>query len=326
MRGSVAKQVFSLLLSLGLSDGFKIVSTSQTEKVHQPGDTVTLSCRADSYWEYCSWSHKQRKCDLEWKYSQGHVVKQDCHVDLDPRLIYSGNYEKHECSITISSLQLGDAGSWSCEMESYVLGSTRGYKSRNKIEVAIEAKTATGTTKQTTTESLPTTLGSTTTEGTTATITRTTTEDTTVLPEEDHSDTEQEEESQHRNHTDIEDLDTDEVVTALPVSDMEAAPSQASAGLIAGVIVCLAAMGLVIAGLGVKHYRRRKSQRAIISYLQAERDDAMASNAFLEEAEYHISIIRDPQALPLSVTNTRPSDILDNSVTEVLTVSDTKET
>ena len=154
-------------------------------------------------------------------------------------------------------------------MESYVLGSTRGYKSRNKIEVVIEAKTTTGTTKQTTTESLPTTLGSTTTEGTTATFTTTTTEDTKVLPEEDHSDTEQEEESQHRNHTDIEDLDTDEVVTALPVSDMEAAPSQASAGLIAGVIVCLAAMGLVIAGLGVKHYRRRKSQRAIISYLQA---------------------------------------------------------
>ena len=150
-----------------------------------------------------------------------------------------------------------------------MLGSTRGYKSRNKIEVVIEAKTTTGTTKQTTTESLPTTLGSTTTEGTTATFTTTTTEDTKVLPEEDHSDTEQEEESQHRNHTDLEDLDTDEVVTALPVSDMEAAPSQASAGLIAGVIVCLAAMGLVMAGLGVKHYRRRKSQRAIISYLQA---------------------------------------------------------
>ena len=57
-----------------------------------------------------------------------------------------------------------------------------------------------------------------------------------------------------------------------------------------------------------------------------ERDDAMASNAFLEEAEYHISIIRDPQALPLAVTRPRPSDILDNSITEVLTVSETKET
>ena len=51
----------------------------------------------------------------------------------------------------------------------------------------------------------------------------------------------------------------------------------------------------------------------------------MASNAFLEEAEYHISIIRDPQSLPLAVANTRPSDILDNSVPEVLTVSDSKE-
>ena len=39
-------------------------------QVHKPGDTVTLVCRTDSYWEYCSWSHKQRKCNLEWKYSK----------------------------------------------------------------------------------------------------------------------------------------------------------------------------------------------------------------------------------------------------------------
>ena len=156
-----------------------------------------------------------------------------------------------------------------------MLGSSRGYKSRNKIEVVIEAETTTGISKQTTTESLPTTQMSTTTEVTTATSTTTTTEDAKVLPELDNSDTEQEEESQYRNdYTDMEDTDTDtdEVVTALPVSDMEAAPSQTSAGLIAGVIVCLAAMGLVIAGVGVTYYRRRKSQRAIISYLQAVSD------------------------------------------------------
>jgi len=163
-------------------------------QVHKPGDTVTLVCRTDSYWEYCSWSHKQRKCNLEWKYSKGDVVKQDCHGDLDPRLHYSGNYEKHECSITISSLELEDAGLWRCEMESYVLGSSRGYKSRNKIEVVIEAKTTTGTTKQTTTESLPTTKMSTTTEVTTATSTTTTTEDAEVLSNLDDSDTEEEEE------------------------------------------------------------------------------------------------------------------------------------
>ena len=155
-----------------------------------------------------------------------------------------------------------------------MLVSSRGYKSRNKIEVVIEAETTTGTTKQTTTESLPTTKMSTTTEVTTATsTTTTTTEAAKVLSELDYPDTEQEEESQYRNdYTDMEDTDTDEVVTALPVSDMEAAPSQTSAGLIAGVIVCLAAMGLVIAGVGVTYYRRRKSQRAIISYLQAVSD------------------------------------------------------
>ena len=53
----------------------------------------------------------------------------------------------------------------------------------------------------------------------------------------------------------------------------------------------------------------------------------MASNAFLEEAEYHISIIRDPQSLPLAVSSMKASDILDNSVSEApVTVSDSKET
>ena len=161
-------------------------------------------------------------------------------------------------------------------MESYVLGSTRGYKSTKKIEVVIEEKTTTAqaTKPRTTTESLPTTQSSTTTEGTTTTTTTTTstTEEIKILPHPDYSDTE-EDESQHRSDdTDTEDIDP-EIVTALPVSDLEAAPTQTPAGLIAGVIVCLAAMGLVSAGLGVTYYRRRKSHRAIISYLQAVSDN-----------------------------------------------------
>ena len=158
-------------------------------------------------------------------------------------------------------------------MESYVLGSTRGYKSKNEIEVVIETRTTTPeATKPTTTtmESLPTTQSSTITEPTTSPSTTSTTEEIEILP--DYSDSE-EDESQHKSDdTDTEGIvpdDPEEVVTALPVSDLEAAPSQTSAGLIAGVIVCLAAMGLVSAGVGVTYYRRRKSHRAIISYLQA---------------------------------------------------------
>ena len=56
-----------------------------------------------------------------------------------------------------------------------------------------------------------------------------------------------------------------------------------------------------------------------------ERDDAMAANSFLEEAEYHISIIRDPQSLPLQQQQTlkTASDVLDNENT---VVADSKET
>merc|ERR1719242_2928181 len=95
-------------------------------------------------------------------------------MELDPRTTYSGDYEKHECSITISSVQLRDAGSWSCEMESYVWGSTRGYKSKNKIEVVIEEKST--TTKATTTA-----------ESSTTTASRSTTEEIKLLPDTDYT-------------------------------------------------------------------------------------------------------------------------------------------
>ena len=154
-------------------------------------------------------------------------------------------------------------------MESYVWGSTRGYKSKNKIEVVIEEKS---TTTKATTTATGATESSTTAESSTTTASRSTTEEIKLLPDTD--DANDEEESQYK-HDDTDSADdsvyeyNDEVVTALPVSDLEVAPSQTSAGLIAGVIVCLAAMGLVVAGVGVTYYRRRKSHQAIISYLQA---------------------------------------------------------
>ena len=55
-----------------------------------------------------------------------------------------------------------------------------------------------------------------------------------------------------------------------------------------------------------------------------ERDDAMATNSFLEEAEYHISIIRDPGSLPLQTQKTlNSSDMVTNDT--VLTVDEEEE-
>ena len=45
-------------------------------------------------------------------------AKLDCLSDLVPRVSYTGNYEQHECSITITGLQREDAGEWSCEVNS----------------------------------------------------------------------------------------------------------------------------------------------------------------------------------------------------------------
>ena len=48
------------------------------------------------------------------------MTKQKCHDDLDDRVTIAGDYNKHECSIKIRSLELEDAGSWECQMEASV--------------------------------------------------------------------------------------------------------------------------------------------------------------------------------------------------------------
>ena len=60
-------------LLLGLLAGgvasFSIVSVSEHAAPYTAGDTVQLGCRADGWWEYCSWTHGDTQCDLEWKYA-----------------------------------------------------------------------------------------------------------------------------------------------------------------------------------------------------------------------------------------------------------------
>jgi len=307
--------IFLTLAILKQSDAFKIVSTSHHEKDFQTGDSVTLTCRSDGYWEYCNWRHRDRECQLEWKYSYGDVTKQQCHDDLEDRVSIAGDYNKHECSIRISGLEMKDAGSWECQMEAYVSGVFRGTTDKKSVPLRII--------EPTTTESEPsstTTVSSTTTQSTT-----TTTEETEHLATEDSINdiysTEYDEEESQDAEQEEEDTKDDEI-EALPVSDRDA--EVGSVGLIVGVIVTMLALVIVMVMAGITWHRRRKSHQAIISYLQTERDDAMAANSFLEEAEYHISIIRDPQSLPLQQQHTlkAASDTLDDTVT----VTDSKET
>jgi len=296
-------------LTVKKSDAFKIVSNSQNGEDLQQGSNVTLSCKTDDYWEYCDWKHKSRDCKFEWKYSKDAVVRQTCHDDISGRITLVGDYKNHECSIHIRNLFLEDAGEWTCQLESYVWGSTRGYVRSKSVKVEINVPGTTSTTADssseivkktvsttpTTTSSTSTTTVTTTTMTTTTTPIPTTTVTTTTTTTIEATDVDE-------NKDEIDEL-KDDNVTALPVLDKEAS-EETSVGLIAGVVVALVAMSLILVVVGITWHRRRKSHLAIISYLQTERDDAMAANSFLEEAEYHISIIRDPQSLPLQQKQT----------------------
>jgi len=57
----------------------------------------------------------------------------------------------------------------------------------------------------------------------------------------------------------------------------------------------VAVIALAVVTIGSLIFWNRRKQRRAVVELQMNRDDSLAANAFLEEAEYHISIIKDPQ-------------------------------
>ena len=192
------------------------------------------------------------------------MIKTECHEKITGRTRVSGDYKKHECAITITQARLEDAGVWQCELESYVLGSTRGYRRTQDITVLVSAPT----TSTISTSSTPSTPSTTTTR--TVTTSQTEVETTTFIEEISikYDPVETETESQPPSTSEENFKNLDEEVEALPVTEAEEAEEGSSVGLIAGIIVSLLAVILVLAAIGVTWRRRRKSQLAIISYLQ----------------------------------------------------------
>ena len=82
---------------------------------------MTLQCKADNWWEYCTWKHENWKCDHEWKYNSGNVEIQDC-PGLEHRAKFVGKYKEHECDIRLTGVTEADAGLWVCTLEEYISG------------------------------------------------------------------------------------------------------------------------------------------------------------------------------------------------------------
>ena len=148
------------------------------------------------------------------------------------------------------------------KLEEYAFGDwTRGVKHKQDITVTVTAVTTPTSTVRTTT-----------TKATTVRPTERSTEEetkTTTLIEDLSMKYDQVEIESQPNTTEASvSRDEEEIkIEALPVTEAEEAEGS-SGGLIAGVIVSLLAMILVLTALAVTLIRRRKSQQAIISYLQ----------------------------------------------------------
>ena len=54
---------------------------------------------------------------MEWKRAKGGVSVENCDDSLNDRISISGDYDSHECGLTITNLQIEDAGTWECEVE-----------------------------------------------------------------------------------------------------------------------------------------------------------------------------------------------------------------
>ena len=60
-------------------------------------------------------------------------------MGLHSRVKYVGNYTAHECEIEVSNVSSDDSGVWSCDVESYVLGATSGYKAQKELTLTVKS-------------------------------------------------------------------------------------------------------------------------------------------------------------------------------------------
>jgi len=258
---------------------FNIINTTQNAQSFYPGETLTLVCQSDTHWEYCIWKQKRtvyqdsepRECLMEWKRSKGGVKIQNCNEELAERITVAGDYDKNECGLELTELELADGGMWECEMEEYKFTDlVAGAKHSKTFTISVQDKTSTST--ETITFAVTTEIAL---EDTTEEQIRETTEDSD--PTEFSSTPEAEEDS-------TEDMTTvlNENTIALPMEKEE--PEQTSAGPIAGISVSVVAL---FAGLGVVGFMWKRKQRSVngVSLQKLRDEESYCTNPAVEGAE-----------------------------------------
>jgi len=151
--------IWILAILVTMSSSFNLEISHDDISV-KTGDSFFLSCKADSSYEFCTFrSPNGVWCDYEWKRSEWNVTQGEC-AELHDRVTFSGIYEDHECAILVHEALISDSGVWSCEVESYYLGGSKGSGSVRIGEFNVEVLKPTTTTTTTTTTSTTSTTTS----------------------------------------------------------------------------------------------------------------------------------------------------------------------
>lgn len=156
-----------LLALVGSSAAFSI-SNGPKEINVKLGEPIKVIFTVDNWYEWCTFTHLEQSCEIEWKRSPYNVTMGSCDY-IDRGAEFRGDYNKYTCGLMIPAATAEDQGEWSVNFESYVNGGSRGdgNKRSKKYVVNVELPTTTTTTTTTT----PTTTTSTTTVRTTTSTT-----------------------------------------------------------------------------------------------------------------------------------------------------------
>merc|ERR1712060_272794 len=279
---------------------FNIVNTSQNTQYLYPGESLTLICQSDSHWEFCRWTQRSqdtrvtnqktedtmdtRNCLLEWKRAKGGVSVETCDHSLVSRVLIAGDYDKHQCGITIPGVQIQDTGAWQCEMEEYqftdlVAGDRHSYTFEVTVDerqTTVKDFTTPYTTMETTVEETTLDIEETTLdiEETTLDIVETTTEDEETIKNNDN------------NQEVTTKVDSEQpTFKSLPLEQDKSNPVPDDAPIV-GISVGVSIAIVLVAALVVGVVRMKMHNSEFVASLQKlKEEEACFTNIVVEEVE-----------------------------------------
>ena len=116
------------------------------------GSNLILKCRGTESYESCTWRHKGDICNFEWMrgvfFVGGKLKQKSCSRYFRNRKEFAGDYNNHECHIILKNVRSSDNGIWSCELEEYKFGPTKGDRGSVTVNLRVESSVESGSYNQ----------------------------------------------------------------------------------------------------------------------------------------------------------------------------------